>query len=116
MKIIENISPEDLQPTVKICIVSLGSSSVSVKRSAAAKLRMLAKNRSENRALIGESGAVPALTPFLRCSNPWTQEHAVTALLNLSIYDENKPLISGVGAVKSLIYVLITGTEVSDEY
>ncbi|KOM52518.1 hypothetical protein LR48_Vigan09g117700 [Vigna angularis] len=31
-------------------------------------------------ALIGESGAVPGLVPLLRCSEPWTQEHAVTAL------------------------------------
>ncbi|XP_071706470.1 U-box domain-containing protein 14-like [Rutidosis leptorrhynchoides] len=114
-EIIENISPEDLQPTVKICVDSLSSSSVAVKRSAAAKLRLLAKNRSENRALIGESGAVPALIPLLRCSDPWTQEHAVTALLNLSIHDENKPLISDAGAVKSLIYVLKTGTEVSKQ-
>ncbi|KVH96734.1 U-box domain-containing protein 4-like [Cynara cardunculus var. scolymus] len=114
-EIIESISPEDLQPTVKICVDSLSSSSVAVKRSAAAKLRLLAKNRSENRALIGESGAVPALIPLLRCADPWTQEHAVTALLNLSLLDENKPLIAGAGAVKSLIYVLKTGTEVSKQ-
>ncbi|KAI3818901.1 hypothetical protein L1987_12722 [Smallanthus sonchifolius] len=114
-EIIENISPEDLQPTVKICVDSLSSSSVAVKRSAAAKLRLLAKNRSDNRALIGESGAVPALIPLLRCADPWTQEHAVTALLNLSLLDENKPLIAGAGAVKSLIYVLKTGTEVSKQ-
>ncbi|CAI9279959.1 U-box domain-containing protein 4 [Lactuca sativa] len=114
-EIIESISPEDLQPTVKICVDSLGSNSVALKRSAAAKLRLLAKNRSENRALIGESGAVPALIPLLRCADPWTQEHAVTALLNLSLLDENKPLIAGAGAVKSLIYVLKTGTEVSKQ-
>ncbi|KAK7821660.1 u-box domain-containing protein 13 [Quercus suber] len=39
------------------------------ERSAAAKLRLLAKNRADNRALIGESGAVPALIPLLRCSD-----------------------------------------------
>ncbi|KAK9065248.1 hypothetical protein SSX86_016631 [Deinandra increscens subsp. villosa] len=114
-EIIENISPEDLQPTVKICVDSLGSNSIAVKRSAAAKLRLFAKNRSDNRALIGESGAVPALIPLLRCADPRTQEHAVTALLNLSLLDDNKPLIAGAGAVKSLIYVLKTGTEVSKQ-
>ncbi|KAJ0668438.1 putative armadillo-like helical protein [Helianthus annuus] len=114
-EIIENISPEDLQPTVKICVDSLSSSSVAVKRSAAAKIRLLAKNRADNRALIGESGAVPALIPLLRCVDPCTQEHAVTALLNLSLLDDNKPLIAGAGAVKSLIYVLKTGTEVSKQ-
>ncbi|CAN1175057.1 U-box domain-containing protein 4 [Linum perenne] len=114
-EIIESISPEDLQPTVKICVDGLKSSSVAVKRSAAAKLRLLAKNRSDNRALIGESGAIPALVPLLRCSDPWTQEHAVTALLNLSLHEGNKQLITDSGAVKSLVYVLKTGTETSKQ-
>ncbi|KAJ0679540.1 putative armadillo-like helical protein [Helianthus annuus] len=114
-EIIENISPKDLQPTVKICVDSLSSSSIAVKRSTAAKIRLLAKNRADNRALIGESGAVPALIPLLRCVDPCTQEHVVTALLNLSLLDDNKPLIAGAGAVKSLIYVLKTGTEVSKQ-
>ncbi|KAK4754364.1 hypothetical protein SAY87_002468 [Trapa incisa] len=114
-EIIESISPEDLQPTVKICIDGLKSSSIAVKRSAAAKLRLLAKNRADNRALIGESGAVPALIPLLRCSDPLTQEHAVTALLNLSLHEENRVVITNAGAMKSLVYVLKTGTETSKQ-
>ncbi|XP_071723849.1 U-box domain-containing protein 4 [Rutidosis leptorrhynchoides] len=114
-EIIESISPEDLQPTVKICIDGLQSFSVEIKRSAAAKLRLLAKNRSDNRALIGESGAVPALIPLLRCNDPLTQEHSVTALLNLSLHEDNKSLITNNGAVKSLVYVLKTGTETSKQ-
>ncbi|XP_075666611.1 uncharacterized protein LOC142636315 [Castanea sativa] len=114
-EIIESISPEDLQPTVKICIDGLQSPSIAVKRSAAAKLRLLAKNRADNRALIGESGAVPALIPLLRCSDPWTQEHSVTALLNLSLHEGNKMVITDAGAIKSLVYVLKTGTETSKQ-
>lgn len=114
-EIIESISPEDLQPTVKLCVDGLNSSSVAVRRSAAAKLRLLAKNRADNRALIGEAGAVPALIPLLRCSDPLTQEHAVTALLNLSLHQDNKALIADAGAVKSLIYVLKSGTETSKQ-
>ncbi|KAJ4822586.1 hypothetical protein Tsubulata_018848 [Turnera subulata] len=114
-EIIESISPEDLQPTVKICVDGLQSSSIAVKRSAAAKLRLLAKNRADNRALIGESGAIPALIPLLKCSDPWTQEHAVTALLNLSLHEENKGVITQWGGVKSLVYVLKTGTETSKQ-
>lgn len=114
-EIIESISPEDLQPTVKLCLDGLQSSSIAVKRSAAAKLRLLAKNRADNRALIGESGAVPALIPLLRCSDPMTQEHAVTALLNLSLHENNKSVITNAGAIKSLIYVLKTGTETSKQ-
>ncbi|KAG5574418.1 hypothetical protein H5410_054552 [Solanum commersonii] len=114
-EIIESISPEDLQPTVKLCVDSLHSSSVAVKRSAAAKLRLLAKNRADNRALIGESGAIPGLIPLLRCTDPWTQEHAVTALLNLSLHEPNKVLITSSGAIKSFIYVLKTGTDTSKQ-
>ncbi|CAN1752958.1 U-box domain-containing protein 4 [Linum perenne] len=114
-EIIDSISPEDLQPAVKICVDALGSSSVTVKRSAAGKLRLLAKNRTDNRALIGESGAIPALIPLLRSTDPWTQEHAVTALLNLSLHEGNKDLITNAGAIKSLVYVLKTGTETSKQ-
>nr|GEV39115.1 U-box domain-containing protein 4-like [Tanacetum cinerariifolium] len=113
-EIIESISPEDLQPTVKMCVDSLSSNSLAVKRSAAAKLRLLAKNRSDNRALIGrEPGAIQALITLVKSTDPQTQEHAVTALLNLSLLHENKPLI--VGAVKSLIYVVKTGTQVAKQ-
>lgn len=113
-EIIESISPEDLQPTVKMCVDCLSSISLAVKRSAAAKLRLLAKNRSDNRALIGrEPGAIQALITLVRSTDPQTQEHAVTALLNLSLLHENKPLISG--AVKSLIYVMKTGTQVAKQ-
>nr|GMD42456.1 U-box domain-containing protein 4-like [Ipomoea batatas] len=114
-EIIESISPEDLHPTVKLCLDGLQSSAVAVKRSAAAKLRLLAKNRADNRALIGESGAIPALIPLLRCSDPWTQEHAVTGLLNLSLHEPNKTVITDAGAIKSLVYVLKTGTETSKQ-
>ncbi|CAA0817990.1 ARM repeat superfamily protein [Striga hermonthica] len=114
-EIIESISPEDLQPTVKLCVDGLQSPSVAVKRSAAAKLRVLAKNRADNRALIGESGAVSALVPLLRCSDPMTQEHSVTALLNLSLHEGNKSVITNAGGIKSLIYVLKTGTETSKQ-
>lgn len=114
-EIIESISPEDLQPTVKLCVDSLQSPSIAVKRSAAAKLRLLAKNRADNRALIGESGAVPALIDLLRCTDPWAQEHAVTALLNLSLHDDNKKLMSGPVAIKALIYVLKSGRESSKQ-
>ncbi|MBA0748204.1 hypothetical protein Gogos_005051 [Gossypium gossypioides] len=65
-EIIESISPEDLQPTVKICIDGLESPSVAVKRSAAAKLRLLAKNRVDNRALIGEVGCDPCTDSALK--------------------------------------------------
>ncbi|KAK9091912.1 hypothetical protein Syun_026823 [Stephania yunnanensis] len=114
-EILDSISPEDLQPAVMICIKGVKSPSPIVKRSAAAKLRVLAKNREENRALIAESGAIPALIPLLRSNDPWTQENAATALLNLSLNDENKLICTRNGAIKPLIHVLKTGTEVAKQ-
>lgn len=105
----------DLAPAVSMCLEGLQSSSTDIKRSAAAKLRFLAKNRAENRAVIGESGAISALVPLLRCTDPWTQEHAVTALFNLSLHEHNKALITDSAAIKPLVYVLKTGTEVSKQ-
>ncbi|XP_073142791.1 uncharacterized protein [Henckelia pumila] len=114
-EIIASVATEFFQPTVKICVDELQSSSPVVKRSAAGKLRLLAKSRADNRALIGESGAIPALIPLLLCSDPASQEQAATALLNLSLHERNRPLITNAGAVKSLIHVLKTGTSVSKQ-
>lgn len=43
------------------------------------------------------------------------QEHAVIALLNLSLHQENKGVITNNGAIKSLVYVLKSGTETSKQ-
>ncbi|KAL1804146.1 hypothetical protein ACET3Z_032793 [Daucus carota] len=109
-----SISPENLELMVKNCVQNLDVSSVSVRRSAAERLRCLAKNRAENRALIGELGAVPALIGLLQCGDSCVQEHSVTALLNLSLLEENRRVISELGGVKALIHVLERGvTETS---
>ncbi|KAM1114508.1 hypothetical protein ACFX13_048062 [Malus domestica] len=98
---------------VKICVNDLQSSSHAMKQSVAAKLKLLAKNRADNRVLIGESGAVPALISLLQCNDPWTQEHAITMLFNLSLHESNKVIITNAEAIKLLMYVLKTGTETS---
>ncbi|KAJ6700342.1 U BOX DOMAIN-CONTAINING [Salix purpurea] len=108
-EIIESISPEDLKPTVNICVDGLQSPSIAVKRSAAEKLRFLAKNRADNRALIGESGAISALIPLLKQSDPWAQEHAVTALLNLS-FVRNRGLLVREGAIPPLVALSQNGS------
>ncbi|CAN1245059.1 U-box domain-containing protein 3 [Linum grandiflorum] len=44
-----------------------------------------------------------------------TQEHAVTALLNLSIHEENKNMIAEAGAIEPLIHVLNSGSDTAKE-
>lgn len=82
---------------------------------AAAELRLLAKHNAGNRLSIAEAGAIPLLVCLLASPDPMTQEHAVTALLNLSICEENKAAIVSYRAVPGIVYVLKTGTMAARE-
>ncbi|KAL9436086.1 hypothetical protein AB3S75_022201 [Citrus x aurantiifolia] len=96
-------------PYVKKLIEDLNSTSNEIQASAAAELRLLAKHNMENRLIIGNCGAIPPLLSLLYSEAQLTQEHAVTALLNLSINDENKAMIAEAGAIEPLIHVLKSG-------
>ncbi|KAJ3694826.1 hypothetical protein LUZ60_000203 [Juncus effusus] len=85
-------------------------SSPSLSQSAAAEIRNLAKRSTDNRILLAEAGAIPALVGLLSSKDLKTQEHAVTALLNLSIYDHNKELIVLAGAITPIVGVLRSGS------
>ncbi|PPD73608.1 hypothetical protein GOBAR_DD29463 [Gossypium barbadense] len=73
------------------------------------ELRLLAKTGMDNRRIIAEAGAIPFLVTMLSSNDPRTQENAVTALLNLSIFDNNKILIMAAGAIKNIVDVLESG-------
>lgn len=96
---------------VKNLVEDLRSLSIDVQTRAAAELRLLAKNNVENRSIIGQSGSVTPLLSLLFSEIKETQEHAVTALLNLSIDDANKARIAEAGAIEPLIHVLKTGSD-----
>ncbi|KAF8397729.1 hypothetical protein HHK36_016651 [Tetracentron sinense] len=80
------------------------------QRAAAGELRLLAKRNTDNRVCIAEAGAIPLLVELLSSSDPRTQEHAVTALLNLSINETNKGSIVNVGAIPDIVDVLKNGS------
>ncbi|KAH7691961.1 Armadillo-like helical-containing protein [Dioscorea alata] len=67
------------------------------QRAAAGELRLLANRNSDNRVCIAEAGVMPLLVEFLSSPDPRTQEHAVAALLNLSINESNKGSIVDAG-------------------
>ncbi|KAL6564093.1 hypothetical protein OROHE_005333 [Orobanche hederae] len=90
-------------------INNLKGPSPETQTSAAAELRFLAKHNTENRVIIGESGAVAPLISLLHSNIELVQEHAVTALLNLSINNSIKVGIAREGALEPLIHVLRTG-------
>lgn len=95
---------------VEALVRNLSSSSLDERKSAAAEIRSLAKKSTDNRILLAESSAIPALVKLLSSKDLKTQEHAVTALLNLSIYDQNKELIVVAGAIVPIIQVLRMGS------
>ncbi|MED6110769.1 hypothetical protein PIB30_045871 [Stylosanthes scabra] len=112
-----NLQHDELTTTshVNKLIEDLKSKSNEVQTAAAEELRLLTKNNMENRVLVGKCGAVTPLLSLL-CSNVRiTQEHAVTALLNLSIYEGNKSLIMEAGAIEPLIHVLKAGNDGAKE-
>ncbi|XVE99262.1 hypothetical protein REPUB_Repub03eG0183000 [Reevesia pubescens] len=80
------------------------------QRAAAGELRLLAKRNADNRVCIAEAGAIPLLVELLSSTDPRTQEHAVTALLNLSINDSNKGTIVNAGAIPDIVDVLKNGS------
>ncbi|KAG5246352.1 U-box domain-containing protein [Salix suchowensis] len=107
----------DLSTTsqVKKLVEGLTSQSNEVKTKVAEELRLLAKHDMENRIIIGHSGAIRPLLSLLYSEVKITQEHAVTALLNLSINEENKAMIAEAGAIEPLVHVLRTGNDGAKE-
>ncbi|CAJ1968172.1 unnamed protein product [Sphenostylis stenocarpa] len=96
-------------------IEDLHSQSVETQTTAAEELRLLTKHNQENRIIVGKCGAAMPLLSLLYSDMKVTQEHAVTALLNLSINEENKALIMEAGAIEPLIHVLKTGNDSAKE-
>lgn len=80
------------------------------QRAAAGELRLLAKRNADNRICIAEAGAIPLLVELLSSPDSRTQEHSVTALLNLSINDTNKRTIVNAGAISDIVEVLKSGS------
>ncbi|KAH7864029.1 hypothetical protein Vadar_024829 [Vaccinium darrowii] len=95
---------------VEKLVEELQSQSNEVQTSAAEQLRFLAKHNTENRVIIGCSGAISSLLSLLYSEMELTQEHAVTALLNLSINENIKAKIAESRAIEPLIHVLRTGS------
>ncbi|KAG4959648.1 hypothetical protein JHK87_036281 [Glycine soja] len=79
------------------------------------KIRMLSKETPENRVLVVEHEGIPPLVQLLCYTNSKIQEHKVKTLLNLSIDEGNKSLISTKGAIPTIIEVLENGSCVAKE-
>ncbi|KAL2508185.1 U-box domain-containing protein 14 [Forsythia ovata] len=63
----------------------LANGNIEQQRAATGELHLLAKRNADNRVCIAEAGAIPLVVELLSSPDPRTQEHAVTALLNLAL-------------------------------
>ncbi|KAF5733731.1 hypothetical protein HS088_TW16G00171 [Tripterygium wilfordii] len=98
------------RPAIVALLEKLANGATEEQRAAAGELRLLAKRNADNRICIAEAGAIPLLVELLSSTDPRTQEHAVTALLNLSINDSNKATIVIAGAIPDIVDVLKNGS------
>ncbi|CAN1339422.1 U-box domain-containing protein 14 [Linum perenne] len=98
------------QTTIVGLLEKLANDNPEQQRAAAGELRLLAKRNADNRVCIAEAGAIPLLVELLSSRDSRTQEHAVTALLNLSINDANKGIIVNAGAIPDIVDVLKSGS------
>ncbi|KAH7547860.1 hypothetical protein ACOSP7_032884 [Xanthoceras sorbifolium] len=100
-------SVSDCDRTAIVALLEkLANGNAEQQRAAAGELRLLAKRNADNRVCIAETGAIPLLVELLSSTDSRTQEHAVTALLNLSINDSNKGTIVNAGAIPDIVDVL----------
>lgn len=102
-------SPEQNE-VISTLVEDLSSNQLEVQRKAVKGIRMLSKENPENRVVIANCGGIPPLVQILSYPDSRIQEHAVTALLNLSIDESNKKLISSTGAIPAIIEVLQRGS------
>ncbi|XP_021720006.1 U-box domain-containing protein 13-like [Chenopodium quinoa] len=96
-------------PTHSSKIIKMGLLQDSRLIEATSELRILAKDL-DNQIIIASCGAIGPLVNLLRSSDMNTQENAVTAVLNLSISNNNKVNIIKAESIEPLIHVLQTGT------
>ncbi|KAF5745207.1 U-box domain-containing protein 10 [Tripterygium wilfordii] len=99
----------DMQ-AIQTLVRKLSSRSVEVRIAAVAEIRSLSKRSTDNRILLAEAGVIPVLVSLLTSDDNVIQENAVTSVLNLSIFENNKGLIMLAGAIPSIVQVLRAGS------
>ncbi|KAK7319752.1 hypothetical protein RJT34_04477 [Clitoria ternatea] len=107
---------ENSDDFIRQLVLNLDSCSIDQQKQATMEIRLLAKNKHENRLKIAKAGAIKPLISLMSSSHDLhLQEHVVTAILNLSLCDDNKDTIASSGAIEPLVNALKTGTPTAKE-
>ncbi|KAI3837207.1 hypothetical protein MKX03_010772 [Papaver bracteatum] len=105
-----NSVPDRDRAGIEALLQKLSHGNPEEQRAAAGEFRLLAKRNADNRVCIADAGVIPLLVELLSSPDNRTQEHAVTALLNLSINETNKGNIVNAGAIPDIVEVLKSGS------
>ncbi|KAI3983254.1 hypothetical protein MKX01_013321 [Papaver californicum] len=105
-----NSVPDRDRAGIEALLQKLSNGNPEEQRAAAGEFRLLAKRNADNRVCIADAGVIPLLVELLSSPDNRTQEHAVTALLNLSINETNKGNIVNAGAIPDIVEVLKSGS------
>ncbi|KAJ9567610.1 hypothetical protein OSB04_003576 [Centaurea solstitialis] len=114
-RLLLSCASDNYDDLIQHLVSGLESTSIDDQKQAAMELRLLAKNKPENRLKIARAGAIRPLISLISSSDPQLQEHGVTAILNLSLCDENKEQLAASGAIKPLVRSLKVGTSTAKE-
>lgn len=114
-----DIASSPLAEEISSLVQNLYSPHANVQRDAVFRIRVLSKENPDSRILFANSGGIPPLISLLSSSSyaddSETQQHIVTALLNLSLDESNKRFIAREGAIPAIVRVLICGTQEAKE-
>ncbi|EPS71103.1 hypothetical protein M569_03654 [Genlisea aurea] len=95
---------------VRALVDKLSSDSNEEVGNAVGEIRSMSKRSTDNRILFAEAGAIPVLVELLNSGDDRIRENAITCILNLSIYENNRGAIVLANAVPPIVGVLKTGT------
>ncbi|GLJ18795.1 hypothetical protein SUGI_0335560 [Cryptomeria japonica] len=107
-----DITPQEAK-YVNILLQKLTGPCQFKQREAARELRVLTRKKPNHRVYLGRSKSISVLISLLESPDSETQEHAVTILLNLSIFNENKALIAEEGGIHPIAKVLKNGASMA---
>ncbi|KAM0032637.1 putative armadillo-like helical protein [Helianthus debilis subsp. tardiflorus] len=114
-RLLLSIATDNSDELIQQLVSSLQSTSIDDQKQAAMEIRLLAKNKPENRLKIARAGAIRPLISLISSSDLQLQEHGVTAILNLSLCDENKEELASSGVIRPLVKALKIGTSTAKE-
>ncbi|KAG8498677.1 hypothetical protein CXB51_005066 [Gossypium anomalum] len=95
----DNVSDDIAAIQALVC--KLSSWCLEEHRVVVAEIRSLSERSTDNRILTADAGAIPVLVNLLTTDDVSLQEHAVTSILNLSIFENKSLMMLAAGSMEA---------------